>query len=129
MGTSGKRVLLIEDYEDTAQVIGLALRCGGHAVEIARTGTEGLRMARASRPEVVICDLGLPDLDGLAVAQVIRGDSRVKDVWLIALTAYDAPAEAFAAGFDEYITKPADITKLAAHLHGQPPARRPCVES
>jgi two-component system, chemotaxis family, CheB/CheR fusion protein len=120
---SGKRVLLIEDYEDTAQVVGLALRCGGHAVEIARTGAEGLRMIRALRPDVVICDLGLPDLDGLVVARLIRHDAQVGDVWLIALTAYDVPAEAFAAGFDEYFTKPADITKLAVHLHGQPPRR------
>ncbi len=121
--TGVKRVLIIEDYADSAHVLCLVLQNHGHTVEIAATGREGIQKARVFQPDVIICDLGLPDIDGLAVARAIRADAALEDVWLIALTAYFVPAHATAAGYDEYVTKPTDLRKLAAHLDEPPPPR------
>ncbi len=121
--TGAKRVLVIEDYPDSAQLLCVALQTHGHSVEVAGSGHEGLEKARTFVPDVIICDLGLPDIDGLAVARAIRADEDLRDVWLIALTAYFVPAHATAAGYDEYLTKPANLAKLAAHLEGERPPR------
>ncbi len=121
---SAKRVLIIEDYADSAQLLCVALERHGHVVEVATTGEEGIAKARALQPDVIICDLGLPDLDGLAVGRAIRSDDGLKGVWLIALTAYFVPAHAAAAGYDEYVTKPADLEKLAQLLEREPPRRQ-----
>jgi CheY-like chemotaxis protein len=121
----GKRILVIEDYEDSAHVLSLFLEARGHRVEVARTGAEGIARARAFGPDVILSDLGLPDEDGFAVARRIRADDGLKDVWLIALTAYSVPHQAFAAGFDDYMRKPVNLERLAALLEGPPPARRP----
>lgn len=120
---SPKRVLVIEDYPDSAQVLCLALQARGHTVEVAATGADGIQKAREFRPDVILCDLGLPDLDGIGVARVIRSDPRLWGAWLIALTAYNVRSEAFAAGFDEYLTKPLDLEELATRLLGEPPSR------
>ncbi len=120
---SPKRVLIIEDYADSAQLLCVALQSHGHVVEVASTGTEGITKAQVLQPDVIICDLGLPDIDGLAVARAIRADDGLKGVRLIALTAYFVPAHAAAAGYDEYVTKPADLEKLAQLLEREPPRR------
>jgi CheY-like chemotaxis protein len=120
---SSKRVLVIEDYPDSAQVLCLALQAQGHTVELAATGADGIQKARTFRPDVIVCDLALPDLDGLGVARVVRSDPRLWSTWLIALSVYYLPAHASEAGFDEYLTKPADLQQLAIHLQGEPPSR------
>ncbi len=120
---STKRVLIIEDYADSAQILFIALQSAGHTPLIAASGGEGLDKARGFRPDVVICDLGLPDMDGLSVARAIRADPELEHTWLIALTAYYLPAQAAAAGFDEYYTKPADVQRLASLLLHEPPPR------
>ncbi len=112
---------MIEDYADSAQLICVFLQNHGHTVEVASTGAEGMEKARAFQPDVILCDLGLPDTDGLAVARLIRGDPDLRHVWLIALTAYFVPSHAAAAGFDEYITKPANLQRLALLLEQDPP--------
>ncbi len=119
-----KKVLVIEDYSDSAQLLCVVLQAHGHTVEVAATGLQGIEKARAFQPDVIICDLGLPDIDGLAVARAIRADQTLDDVWLIALTAYFVPAHATTAGYDEYVTKPADLRKLAAHVAEEPPPRQ-----
>jgi len=120
----GKRILIIEDYEDSAQVLCLFLLARGHRVEVASTGAEGFARARAFVPDVILSDLGLPDEDGFAVARRIRADDGLRNVWLIALTAYSVPNQAFAAGFDDYMTKPVNLERLAALIDGPPPARQ-----
>ena len=123
--TSAKRILIIEDYADSAQILSIALQNAGHMPDVAATGREGLAMARGFRPDVVICDLGLPDIDGLSVARAIRADPQLKDTWLIALTAYFLPAQVASAGFDECFRKPADLQGLASLLLHEPPPRAP----
>jgi CheY-like chemotaxis protein len=120
---SFKRVLIVEDHPDSAEVLCLTLRAHGHFVEIATSGAEGIERARATLPDVIVSDLGLPDVDGMQVGKWIRADERLRDVWLIALTAYWVPDRGLEAGFDEYWTKPADFGRLAVHLLGDRPPR------
>jgi CheY-like chemotaxis protein len=115
MDAAPKRVLVIEDYADSAETARAALAAHGHTVEVACTGTEGIQKARTFHPDVIVCDLGLPDMDGFDVARLVRSDPQLKSVLQIALSGYPVRARASAAGFDEYLSKPADPSRLA-HL-------------
>ena len=90
----------------------LMLELAGHEVAVAHTGAAGVEQARAFRPEVVLCDIGLPgDMDGYAVARALRADPATRAARLVALTGYgqeDDKLHARAAGFDEHLTKPMD---------------------
>src|SRR5262249_16627022 len=104
-----RRVLLIEDNGDAADSLSEALRVKGHDVRVARDGPTGLESARVFNPEVVICDIGLPRMDGYAVAKALRADEALKDVYLVALTGYAREEDirrASDAGFNEHMTKP-----------------------
>jgi PAS domain S-box-containing protein len=110
-----RRVLLIEDNEDAATTLREALEMGGHEVRIAATGPEGIAQARAQRPDVVVCDIGLPGMDGYEVARLLRADPELGRLALVALTGYTQPADlekARAAGFDCHLAKPCDIEAL-----------------
>jgi PAS domain S-box-containing protein len=111
-----RRCLLIEDNADAAETMGLLLELYGHEVRIARDGREGLETARRFLPEVVLCDIGLPDgLDGYEVARRMRQDPALRGMSLVALTGYGQEEDqrrAREAGFDVHLTKPADPEKL-----------------
>jgi len=116
---TGRRVLIIEDNIDAANSLREVLELGGHRVEIAFSGREGLEKARASRPEVVICDIGLPEMDGYAVARAIRADPDLNRLALVALTGYAGPAAvtgAKEAGFDAHLAKPPSMEAIARVL-------------
>jgi CheY-like chemotaxis protein len=109
------RVLLIEDDLDLVEALREMLSLVGYDVETAMTGAAGVECARCFVPDVVVCDIALPVLDGLAVARALRADPAVKDARLIALTAYDElDARTREAGFDRYIVKPAVSVLLDA---------------
>ena len=118
-----KRILIIEDHEDSALALGVFLRTLGHAVETAGTATEGFDCARARRPDVILSDIGLPDEDGLTLARRVRANGTLQRVWLIALTAHPMCDETIDAGFDHFMRKPADLEMLAALLRSLPPSR------
>ena len=110
------RVLVVEDNADAADSLSLLLRLYGHKVEIARTGPTALQMASASRPDVVLLDIGLPGMDGFQVAQRLREKPEFKDVVICAVTGY-TPSEADRqrqkeTGFDHHYVKPLDLAKL-----------------
>jgi CheY-like chemotaxis protein len=110
------RVLVVEDNVDTGDSLSLLLRLHGHDVQVARTGPTALEMALASRPDVVLLDIGLPGLDGYHVAKRLRERPEFKDVMMCALTGY-TPSEADRqrqqeTGFDHYYVKPVQLTKL-----------------
>src|SRR5690349_17001001 len=71
---AARRILVIEDNVDAGESLAELLRLAGHDVAVARTGAEGIALARAQRPDVVLCDLGLPDVSGLEVAAALRAD-------------------------------------------------------
>jgi len=112
-------ILIIEDNIDAAQTLAEVLEAGGYRVRIALDGRSGIAAARELAPEIVLCDIGLPDLDGYAVAQELRADEALRPTRLIALTGYAQPedrAHALEAGFDAHIPKPASPDALLAVL-------------
>jgi signal transduction histidine kinase/CheY-like chemotaxis protein len=120
-GGSGLRVLVIEDNVDAAQSLREALELNNHEVEVAYSGAEGLEKARRFNPEVVLCDIGLPIMDGYQVARAMRGDPRLCGGVLVALTGYTGQEDverARAAGFDSHVGKPPDMGELEALLRG-----------
>lgn len=114
-----KSILLIEDNADTREVMKFMLESEGASVETAETGHEGLRIARDATPEVVLCDIGLPDIDGLEVARRIRRHAGLDASRLIALTGYGQPEDvrhALDAGFEAHLTKPINLDELLSIL-------------
>ena len=110
-----RRVLIIEDQADAAQSLREALELCGHQVEVAENGPAGLSRARAYCPEVVLCDIGLPGMDGYEVARAFRADEALKDAFLVALSGYALPDDvlrAAEAGFDRHLAKPPSLDKL-----------------
>jgi len=114
-----KRILIIEDNPDVAHSLGEALRFLKHTVEVAASGPEGLARARGFRPEVVLCDIGLPGMDGYEVARAFRADPDLRATFLVALTGYALPedqSKAQQAGFDLHLAKPTSISDLQKTL-------------
>jgi DNA-binding response OmpR family regulator len=109
-------VLVVDDEPQIATIARDYLSRAGFSVEVATDGTSGLEMARRSRPDLVVLDLGLPRLDGLAVARALRRES---DVPIIMLTARVDEADrlaGFDVGADDYITKPFSPRELVARV-------------
>ncbi|MHB8873506.1 MAG: hybrid sensor histidine kinase/response regulator, partial [Myxococcaceae bacterium] len=122
-----RRVLVIEDNIDAAHSLSEALELSGHHVAVAYDGGAGLAKAIGFRPEIVICDIGLPGgMDGYAVARALRRDSVTASAYLVALTGYAQPDDqrrALNAGFDAHLAKPPDLAALDrllehASVHG-----------
>lgn len=114
--SSPSKVLLIEDNLDAAESLKTAIELFGHTIEIAHTGLDGLKRAETFLPDIVICDIGLPDgLDGFAVAHQLRASSQLKNTKLIALSGYgqsEDKRKAKEAGFHLHLTKPIDLDTL-----------------
>ena len=120
-----RTVLLVEDSEEVRDALAELLELGGHTVEAAGDGLEGVERARASRPEVVLVDMGLPGIDGLEVGRRIRailGDAPL----LVAVTGQGRAEDrrrALAAGFDDLLAKPVDAAQLERMVEDGKPAR------
>jgi len=111
------RILLIEDQSDVAEALQLLLEDLGHHVDVAATGAAGVEHVRHDAPDLVLCDIGLPDMDGYAVARDLRSDERPGGTYLVALTGYGQRHDrrmARDAGFDEHLTKPVAMDALEA---------------
>jgi two-component system CheB/CheR fusion protein len=114
-----RRVLLIEDNVDAADSLQAVLQAVGHEVQVSRDGASGIERARDYRPEVILCDIGLPDLDGYTVARALRGEPALTGTCLVALSGYGRDQDiekAEKSGFDRHLTKPADFPRLLALL-------------
>jgi PAS domain S-box-containing protein len=110
-------ILVIEDNVDAAETIAEVLRMEGHRVHVATDGLSGIAKARELRPAVVLCDIGLPDVDGYDVARELRADWALRATRLIALSGYAQPedkARAKEAGFEAHLSKPASLDELTA---------------
>lgn len=110
------RVLVIDDNRDAADSLAMLLRAWGFETRVVYSGKEGLEVAKAYRPDCVLSDIGLPEVDGYHVAERLRQDEAFQQTPLIAITAYAEPERAKAAGFDEHLVKPADPVALHAIL-------------
>ncbi|WP_373507922.1 response regulator, partial [Thiocapsa sp.] len=113
------RILVVDDHPDILASLALVLTSFGHQVQQAGTGAEALGLAATFAPESVVLDIGLPDMDGHAVARALREQPRMANAVLIAMTGYGQPRDrerAYAAGFDHHLVKPARTRELLAVL-------------
>jgi signal transduction histidine kinase len=104
-----RRVLIVDDNVDAAETLGVLVRLWGHEVRIAFTGPEALKAADAFHPEIIILDIGLPEMNGYDVARRLREKPEFAKTTLIALTGYgqeDDRRRSDEAGFDHHVTKP-----------------------
>jgi len=109
------RVLIIEDNADAAETLRDLLEMAGHQVELAYSGPTGVEMARRVRPDIVLCDLGLPGMDGYEVAAALRQDPATAHVRLIAISGYaheDDLRRSSHAGFESHLMKPVEPSLL-----------------
>ena len=109
------RILVVDDNDDAAQATAVLLELAGHEVKAVADGHDALASAPIFAPHVVLLDIGLPGIDGYAVARQLRAIDEMRSSCLIALTGYGQPADrerANEAGFDHHLTKPADPDEL-----------------
>lgn len=111
-----QRILIIEDDPDSAESLKMLLEFNGYTVEYALDGESGLAAAARFKPQIVICDIGLPGkFNGLKVAENLRHIEKIPSIYLIALSGYgqnEDVNEAKIAGFNDYLVKPIDFDKL-----------------
>jgi len=110
------RALVVEDDPRLLRALAINLRARKYAVDVAASGTEALESATRHPPEVVILDLGLPDMDGVEVIEGLRGWSSAPIIVLSARGAEQDKVVALDAGADDYVTKPFGMDELLARL-------------
>jgi CheY-like chemotaxis protein len=111
----GELILVVEDKETNRKLVRDVLRFRGYEVAEATSAEDGLEMARTLRPALILMDIHLPGMDGIAALKQLRADPTTKEMPVIALTASAMPDEQetiLAAGFDAYETKPIGVKRL-----------------
>jgi two-component system cell cycle response regulator len=125
------RVLLIEDDTPSRELMAYLLRAFGHTALETRDGAAGLEAMQRERPDLVVCDIDLPKIDGLTLAGLAKADAGLRPIPLVAVTALAMVSDrdrALRAGFDGYIAKPIEPTEFVHHLERfLPPDRGPKV--
>ena len=113
-------IMVVEDFEDNRFMMRRLLEMSGYHVLEAINGEEAVELARRERPSLILMDLSLPLLDGLAATRRIRQHESLRDVPIVAVSAHDTAdfhADALAAGCNDYVTKPIDFDQLEELLN------------
>ena len=119
MTTSGKTVLIVEDNEKNMKLARDVLQHQGHATLEARTGEEGLQLAVENRPDLILLDIQLPGMDGIALLQRLREHRSLDAVPVLAVSASVMPEDRrhiVSSGFDAYMTKPISLKPFLAEV-------------
>ncbi len=109
------KILYVEDNEDNVYMLAGRLRRNGHEVIAAADGEQGLAMARAEAPALILMDLSLPVMDGWGATRQLKAAPETRDIPIIALSAHVMTGDkekALAAGCDDYDTKPVNLPRL-----------------
>jgi signal transduction histidine kinase/ActR/RegA family two-component response regulator len=117
--TASLRVMIVDDNADAADMLSMFLEAAGHTVYIEHRARTALDRARTVQPDVCLLDIGLPDMDGNALAQQLRALPGMSNAVLVAVTGYGQPQDrenAFSAGFHHHFVKPVEMKKLACLL-------------
>jgi CheY-like chemotaxis protein len=112
-------ILVVEDFEDSRFMMRRLLEMAGYDVVEASDGQQSVELAAQERPALILMDLSLPKLDGLAATRLIRQHEAVGKLPIVAVSAHDSPesrSEALEAGCDDYVTKPIDFDQLYSLL-------------
>jgi two-component system cell cycle response regulator DivK len=113
-------IMVVEDFEDNRFMMRRLLEMSGYRVLEAVNGEEAVILARSERPGLILMDLSLPQLDGLAATRRIRQHAELRNVPIVAVSAHDTAdfhADALAAGCNDYVTKPIDFDQLEELLN------------
>lgn len=113
------QILVVDDYRDAGETLQWLLEEYGHTVQIAHSGEEALQTVTHFQPDLVLCDLGLPGLDGFEVCRHLRGQPELQGLPIVAMTGYgnaEYRERASQAGFDHYLLKPITPEALRALL-------------
>ena len=116
---SAAKILVVEDNQDNREMVVKVLKFNGYQVIEAVNGEEGIEKAKTEAPALILLDIYLPKMDGYEVARRLKGDTGLRDIPIIALTAHAMKGhreQALAAGFDGYISKPIDIRELPKQI-------------
>jgi two-component system, cell cycle response regulator DivK len=114
------RILVVEDNMDTYELVRFILEKNGFETFLAMNGRDGVNAASKQRPDLIIMDLSMPEMDGWTATRLIKGNAQTSSIPLIALTAHALPSDrqrAMEAGCDEYITKPMDLEEVLEAVH------------
>jgi PAS domain S-box-containing protein len=117
-----RRILIVDDNADAANSLALVLALDGHTTETVYSGIDALKRAPVFAPEIVLLDIGLPEMDGYEVARRLRARPEFASLRIVALTGYgqsDDVLRAKEVGFDDHLTKPVDFSTLERALTGQ----------
>lgn len=120
--STGRRILVVDDNPDTLSTLAVLLRLCGHEVHVASDGHNAIQQALRLVPDMVLLDIGLPGLDGFAVAQRLRMEPHLAGMRIIALTANGTEADrhrSVEVGIDQYLLKPVDPVFLESLLGGR----------
>ena len=118
---SPHRILVVEDNPKNLKLVRDVLTHAGYELVEATTGAEGVRIAAADPPDLVLMDLQLPDIDGAEALRLIRDTSTAKHVPVVAVTAFAMDEDrkrAFDSGFDGYVEKPISVRALPEQVRG-----------
>ncbi len=110
-----KRILIVEDTKTIVMVEKMMLAGRGFTIDIACNGKEGLSKARDAKPDLILADIMMPEMDGIEMCRQIKTDPALKDVPVIMVTTKGEPEkveQAFLAGCSDYLTKPIDKLEL-----------------
>ena len=116
---AGDKILIIEDNPMNMELTSDLLKVVGYVVIQAETAEQGIETARAQRPDLIIMDIGLPLMDGLSAASILKSDEKTKDIPILALTSYAMKGDRekiLAAGCEGYIAKPIDTRTFAEEV-------------
>ncbi|WP_425616195.1 response regulator [Anatilimnocola sp. NA78] len=101
-------LLVIDDNRDAAKVLATLLRVWGYEVRVAHSAIEGLQAAREKKPDCILSDIGMPGMDGYDLASKLRQDETLREIPLIAVSAFSDSERSLAAGFNQHVVKTAD---------------------
>jgi len=116
---AGEPILIVDDNLTNSKLVRIVLEGEGFFVKIADDAEEALQLLETFEPRLILMDVQLPGMDGLALTRQLRHDQRFRQTWIVALTAYAMKGDdekAFAAGCDGYVTKPIDIDALPVEV-------------
>lgn len=114
------KILLVEDHEWSQDMLSRRLQRKGFQVVIAQNGKEGIALTKQEKPDVVLMDLNLPEMDGWDAARAMKQDEELKSIPIIALTSHAMAGDrelALESGCDDYEPKPIDFSRLLHKIH------------
>jgi two-component system alkaline phosphatase synthesis response regulator PhoP len=112
-----EKILVVEDEQDLRELVGKYFGEMGYRVVVAADGADALDLAKQERPQIILLDLKMPEVDGLEICKKLKADERTRNIPIIIVTAYNNQLnEALAAGADDFVAKPVHLLELSVRV-------------